>query len=140
MDHDARRHHREARGRAALCVLRGCRVASRRAMNLARTVALHLRKDLRLEWRSKDASNSMLFFALLVVVVFAFAFDPLAEESRVIAGGIAWIALLFATVVALNQSWARELHNSVLDALRLAPAPPNALFLAKASANFVFVA
>ena len=109
-------------------------------MNLARTVGLHLRKDLRIEWRSKDASNSMLFFALLVVVVFAFAFDPVVEESRVIAGGIAWIALLFATVVALNQSWARELHNSVLDALRLAPAPPNALLLAKVIANFIFVA
>jgi heme exporter protein B len=108
-------------------------------MNLARAVALHLRKDLRLEWRSKDAANSMLFFALLVVVVFAFAFDPLAEESRRIAGGIAWIALLFATIVALNQGWARELHNGVLDALRLAPAPRDGLFLGKAIANFLFV-
>ena len=108
-------------------------------MSLVRTVALHLRKDLRLEWRSKDAANSMLFFALLVVVVFAFAFDPLAEESRLIAGGIGWVALLFATIVALNQSWARELQNGVLDALRLAPAPPNGLFLGKTIANFLFV-
>src|SRR5690349_23182013 len=140
MDHDARRHDRATGPCKPVFIRRRRGIGSRYAMNLARTIALHLRKDLRLEWRSKDASNSMLFFALLVVVVFAFAFDPLAEESRVIAGGIAWIALLFATVVALNQSWARELHNSVLDALRLAPAPPNALFLAKASANFVFVA
>ncbi|HEX8814443.1 MAG TPA: heme exporter protein CcmB, partial [Terriglobales bacterium] len=44
-------------------------------------------KDLRLEWRSKDAINSMLFFALLVVVIFSFAFNPTAEESRRIAGG-----------------------------------------------------
>ena len=109
-------------------------------MSLTRTVALHLRKDLRLEWRSKDAANSMLFFALLVVVVFAFAFDPLAEESRLIAGGIGWVALLFATVVALNQSWARELRNGVLDALRLSPASANALFLGKVIANFIFVA
>ena len=42
----------------------------------------HLAKDLRLEWRSKDAINAMLFFALLVVVIFSFAFDPTAEESR----------------------------------------------------------
>jgi ABC-type transport system involved in cytochrome c biogenesis permease component len=35
-----------------------------------------LAKDLRLEWRSKDAINSMLFFSLLVVVVFSFSFDP----------------------------------------------------------------
>jgi heme exporter protein B len=109
-------------------------------MTLAGTIAMHLRKDLRLEWRSKDAANSMLFFALLVVVVFAFAFDPLAEESRLIAGGIGWVALLFATIVALNQSWTRELRNSVLDALRLTPTPPNALFLGKVIANFLFVA
>ena len=108
-------------------------------MTVARAVVLHLRKDLRLEWRSKDAANSMLFFALLVVVIFSFSFDPLAEESRRIAGGIAWVALLFATIVALNQSWARELQNGVLDALRLAPAPANGLFLGKVIANFVFV-
>lgn len=108
-------------------------------MNLAQTVTLHLRKDLRLEWRSKDAANSMLFFALLVVVVFAFAFDPVLEDSRNITGGIAWVALVFATIVALNQSWTRELRNGVLDALRLAPAPPNGLFLGKVIANFLFV-
>jgi heme exporter protein B len=109
-------------------------------MNLARSIALHLRKDVRLEWRSKDAANSMLFFALLVVVIFSFAFDPIAEESRRIAGGIAWVAFLFASVVALNQSWARELRNQVLDALRLTPAPPNAMFLGKVIGNFTFVA
>jgi len=98
-----------------------------------------LAKDLRLEWRSKDAINSMLFFALLVVVIFSFSFDPTAEESRHIAGGLIWVAFLFAAVVALNQTWARELRNSVLDAYRVSPAPANPLFLAKAFGNFIFV-
>ncbi len=96
-------------------------------------------KDLRMEWRSKDAVNSMLFFALLVVVIFSFAFNPDAEESRHIAGGLIWVAFLFAAVVALNQTWARELRNQVLDAYRVSPAPANALFLAKAFGNFLFV-
>src|SRR5207302_1620517 len=82
----------------------------------------NLAKDLRLEWRSKDAVNAMGFFALLVVVIFSFAFDPTAEESRNIAGGIFWVAFLFAAVVALNQTWARELRNNVLDAYRVSPA------------------
>jgi heme exporter protein B len=99
-----------------------------------------LAKDLRLEWRSKDAVNSMLFFALLVVVIFSFSFDPTAEESRRIAGGLIWVAFLFASVVALNQTWARELRNQVLDAYRVSPAPANSLFLAKALGNFIFVA
>jgi heme exporter protein B len=96
-------------------------------------------KDLRLEWRSKDAINSMLFFALLVVVIFSFGFTPTAEESRKIAGGLLWVAVLFATVVALNQTWTRELRNQVLDAYRLSPAPAQSLFLAKTFGNFLFV-
>jgi heme exporter protein B len=98
-----------------------------------------LTKDIRLEWRSKDALNSMLFFSLLVVVIFSFSFDPVAEESRHIAGGLIWVAFLFAAVVALNQTWARELRNQVLDAYRVSPAPANALFLAKVAGNFLFV-
>ncbi|HXY10523.1 MAG TPA: heme exporter protein CcmB [Terriglobales bacterium] len=98
-----------------------------------------LLKDLRLEWRSKDATNAMLFFALLVVVIFSFSFDPTAEESRRIAGGLIWVAFLFASVVALNQTWARELRNQVLDAYRVSPAPANSLFLAKVWGNFLFV-
>jgi heme exporter protein B len=98
-----------------------------------------LAKDLRLEWRSKDAINAMLFFSLLVVVIFSFAFDPTAEESRRIAGGLIWVAFLFAAVVALNQTWARELRNHVLDAYRVSPAPADPLFLAKAVGNFIFV-
>lgn len=107
--------------------------------SLASVMLATLRKDISLEWRSKDALNSMLFFSLLVVVIFVFAFDPVAEESRHIAGGLIWVAFLFAAVVALNQTWARELRNQVLDAYRVSPAPSNALFLAKAIGNFLFV-
>lgn len=108
-------------------------------MSFARTLRANLAKDLRLEWRSKDALNAMGFFALLVAVVFSFAFSPTAEEARRIAGGIIWMAFLFASVIALNQSWTRESRHHVLDAIRLSPAPLAALFLAKALANFLFV-
>jgi heme exporter protein B len=96
-------------------------------------------KDLRLEWRSKDAINSMLFFALLVVVLFSLAFDPTRESSRQIAGGILCVATMFASVSALNQAWARELRHQVLDAQRMTPAPAASLFLGKVLANFLFV-
>jgi heme exporter protein B len=108
-------------------------------ISLFKTIGTSLGKDLRLEWRSKDAINSMLFFSLLVVVIFSFAFNPTAEESRLIVGGLIWVAFLFAAVVALNQTWARELRNQVLDAYRVSPAPANALFLSKVLGNFIFV-
>ncbi|MCU1286692.1 MAG: transporter involved in cytochrome c biosis, CcmB subunit [Acidobacteriales bacterium] len=99
----------------------------------------NLEKDLRLEWRSKDALNAMGFFALLVVVIFAMSFDPSAEESRRIVGGIFWVAFLFAAIVALNQTWAREMRNQVLDAYRVSAAPASALFFSKVLGNFLFV-
>jgi heme exporter protein B len=101
----------------------------------------HLRKDLRLEWRSRDSINGMLFFVLLMVVVFSIAFDPAGYPAvtRQISGGILWVGLLFASMTALNQSWTREQHNQVLEAQRMAPAPASALFVGKALANMIFV-
>ncbi|HEY1987462.1 MAG TPA: heme exporter protein CcmB [Terracidiphilus sp.] len=99
----------------------------------------HLVKDLRIEWRSKEAINSMLFFALLVVVLFSLAFDPRGSFARDIAGGVLSVATMFASVSALNQAWAREIRHQVLDAQRMAPASGAQLFLAKVVANFLFV-
>ncbi len=99
----------------------------------------HLRKDLQIEWRSREAINSMLFFALLVVVLFSMAFDPTADTSREIAGGVLCVATLFASVSSLNQAWAREIRHQVLDALRMTPSDGAALFLAKVLANFLYV-
>ena len=103
------------------------------------TLWTHLVKDLRIEWRSREAINSMLFFALLVVVLFSLAFSPSGAYSQEISGGIICVATLFASMSALNQAWAREIRHQVLDAQRMSPTPGSSLFLAKALANFFFV-
>jgi heme exporter protein B len=110
-------------------------------MSYASFVWTHLHKDLRLEWRTKNALYGMLFYSLLVVVVFAIAFDPTAYPTiaRQISGGLMSVAVLFAAMTALNQSWSRELQNGVLDAHRLSPAPVSALFVGKSLANFLVV-
>lgn len=106
---------------------------------MSRALWIHLAKDLRIEWRSKEAINSMMFFALLVVVLFSLAFDPRGEFARNIAGGVLTVALLFASVSALNQAWAREIRHQVLDAQRMAPTSGSDLLLSKIIANFLFV-
>lgn len=106
-----------------------------------RTVWLHLRKDLQLEWRSREAMSGMLFFTLLIVVVFALAFDPTGFPTlaRQMSGGLLWVGLLFAATTALNISWERERRNQVMDAHRMSAGAPSALFLGKALANLIFV-
>ena len=96
-------------------------------------------KDLLIELRTKETLASLLLLGLLTLVVLSFAFDPTAEESRQIVGGLVWVAFLFAAIVALNQAWMRELRNQVLDAYRVSPGPANALFLGKALGNFLLI-
>jgi heme exporter protein B len=105
--------------------------------SITRLSWINVAKDLRLEWRSRDVFNSMMFFALVVVVVFSFAFEK--DDSRPVMGGLIWVAFLFSTTMALNQSWARELRNGVLDAYRVSPAPAEALFLGKVLGNFILI-
>ncbi len=96
-------------------------------------------KDLRAELRTKEAVNAALAFALVILLMFSFAFDPEADTTREISGGLLWIVFAFAGTLILNRSFAREIPNDCLDALVAAPVPGWALFLGKAIANFVLV-
>jgi heme exporter protein B len=96
-------------------------------------------KDLRSELRSKEALNASLAFALVILLLFSFAFDPTAEQTREIAGGLLWIVFAFAGALILNRSFARELANDCLDALVAAPISGAALFLGKVIANLALL-
>ncbi|HLH42372.1 MAG TPA: heme exporter protein CcmB [Bryobacteraceae bacterium] len=98
-------------------------------------------KDLRSEIRTKEALNASLAFAVVIFLLFSFAFDPanLNIDVNDYAGGLLWLAFAFAGALALNRSFARELQNDCLDALVASPAAPGVLFLGKALANFALL-
>ena len=96
-------------------------------------------KDLRAELRTKEAVNSSFAFALVILLLFSFAFDSFEETTKQMAGGLLWIVFAFAGTLILNRSFARELPNDCLDALIAAPISGADLFLGKAIANFVLV-
>lgn len=106
----------------------------------SRAAAILLGKELRLEFRTRELLNTTVVFALVVVVLFSFAFSPTADESRRWGPGLLWLAFLFAGSLMLNPSFAREQINDTLDALRLAPISSFAILLGKMVANFIFMA
>src|ERR1700678_1775168 len=108
-------------------------------MNTARAAGILLGKELRLEFRTRELLSATVIFALIVVVLFSFAFDPSPTESRRYGPGLLWIAFLFAGSLMLNPSFAREQNNETLDALALAPTPNFDILLGKILANFIFM-
>jgi len=101
---------------------------------LRATLAIAL-KDLRIERRSREVLNVAFSFALVVLLLFSFTFDPSGEETRAMSGGLLWLVFSFAGTLALNRSFARETANQCLDALVSAPVSGAAVFLGKALAN-----
>jgi heme exporter protein B len=71
--------------------------------------------------RTKEAINASLAFALVILLLFSFAFDPTSEQTREMSGGLLWLVFAFAGTLMLNRSFARELPNDCLDALVASP-------------------
>ena len=86
--------------------------------------------------RTKESLNASASFALVILVLFSFAFDLDREEFYAISGGLLWLVYSFAGALIVNRSFARELPNDCLDVLIASPAPGWAIFLGKALAAF----
>jgi heme exporter protein B len=108
-------------------------------MGFFRAALVVMMKDLRAELRTKEAINASLGFAIVILLLFSFAFDPEADTTKALSGGLLWIVFAFAGTLILNRSFARELPNDCLDALIAAPISGAALFLGKALANYVLL-
>ena len=96
-----------------------------------RTALLVLRKDIAVEVRTFEILLTTLFFAVAVVLVFAFAFVREGQAPPYAAPGILWIAIAFAGTLALGRTFERERYGETLRALLLAPAPRPALYIGK---------
>ncbi len=97
-------------------------------------------KDLRSELRNREVFNAALSFSLVVLLMFSFAFDPNTNSDvRDLAGGLLWIVFIFAGVLVLNRSFARESANECLDALIASPVSGDAIFLGKTIANWALI-
>ena len=104
---------------------------------MMRDAALVAAKDLRLEWRSRVGVGQVLPFAVLVLLLFAFALDPDRGVLEQVTSGLFWVVVLFSAVLAVQRSFSVEADDGVLDALRLSGLSPAGVFLGKVAALVV---
>ena len=90
-----------------------------------------LLKDLLIELRTKDILLSSLVFGVLVLTVFAFAFELRAESVLLVSPGVLWVAVLFAGTLALGRAYSHERERGSLEGLLLCPMDRSAVYVAK---------
>ena len=97
------------------------------------------RKDILSELRSREIISSVLVFAVLVLVIFNFAFGQDAELIAQVSPGILWVAFSFAGVLALNRAFIPEKEENCLEGLMGCPVAREAIYAGKALGSLVFM-
>jgi heme exporter protein CcmB len=100
-------------------------------MQFLDTVWLVIRKDLLVEFRSREILYTTLFFAVTTVLVFAFGFVREGRAVDDVSPGILWVAIAFSGTLALGRAFERERQNETLRGLLMSPAERPALYLGK---------
>jgi len=101
--------------------------------------AVILWKDLLSERRSREAIVTMAVFALLVMVLFNFAFELGERWKASVGSGILWTAFLFSSVLGMNRAFAMEKEGECIQGILLSPADRGSVFLGKLAGNLVFL-
>jgi heme exporter protein B len=123
----------------AIAELEATRSFAAPAPSMVRQVLTIAAKDLRSEFRTKEALNASIAFSVVILVLFSFAFDPTSDQLQEFSGGLLWLVFSFAGTLVLNRSFSRETQNDCLDGLLAAPMPASALFMGKSLANYVLL-
>jgi heme exporter protein CcmB len=97
-----------------------------------RVAGLVAHKDALVELRSRELAVTTLFFAIVAVLVFAFAFVSDGQAPLEAPAGILWVTALFAGTLALARAFDREQAHQTLSALLSAPVDRAAIYAGKA--------
>jgi heme exporter protein B len=110
-------------------------------MGYLRKILAIIHKDIAAELRTKEMFSTMFVFAVLVIVVFNFAFDLRVSGERVrqVAPGALWVAFAFAGILGLNRTFVLEKDRGCLEGLLLAPVDHTAIYFGKMISTVLFM-
>jgi heme exporter protein B len=84
-------------------------------MSLLAAPGALLRRDLLIAWRRRAEVLNPLLFALMVTALFPLALGPEAGQLARIAGGVAWVTVLLASLLSLDALFRSDLEDGGLD-------------------------
>ena len=108
-------------------------------MRYLRKVLAIVQKDVAVELRTKEILSSMFIFALLVIVIFSFAFELRVEDVRQVTPGVLWVTFIFTGTLGLNRSFALEKDRGCLEGLLLCPVDRSVIYFGKMLGNVIFM-
>jgi len=94
-------------------------------------------RDLMLAARRKTDILSALFFFIIVISLFPLGVGMEKATLQKIAPGVAWVAALLASMLALERLFASDYEDGTLEQMLLSPQPLSLVVLAKVTAHWL---
>jgi len=98
-----------------------------------------LKKELFIEFRSREVILSMLIFGLSIILVFAFTSNVSKVVVTNYAPGMFWIMVLLVTVLGVHRSFSYEKEFDAFSLLISSPIDRGLIYLAKWISGFIFL-
>ena len=97
------------------------------------------RKDLLVEFRTRERLTSMGAFAVLIGVLFNFSIDTAVVRPQDIAAALIWLTIIFGGMLGMGRTFRLEEEDGALAGILQSPIPLDALYLGKVLGNFVLL-
>ena len=98
-----------------------------------------IKKELLIEFRSKQTILSMLIFGLAIILIFALSSNVSSEILTNYSSGMFWVMNLFIVVIGVHRSFAYEKEFDAFSLLVSAPVDRGLIFLSKWVSGFIFI-
>ena len=98
-----------------------------------------IKKELLIEFRSKQIILSMLIFGLAIILIFALSSNISSEILSNYSAGMFWLMNLFVVVIGVHRSFAYEKEFDAFSLLVSAPVDRGMIFLSKWVSGFIFI-
>jgi heme exporter protein B len=105
----------------------------------AKMAWLLLRKDLRIELRTREVLYTGTLFTIVLVTLFLFSGFESQAMARAAAPGVLWVSLAFTGTLVFSRTFQREKDERAIAGVVLVPGAIGPLFASKLGANLVLL-
>ena len=96
-----------------------------------------LRKDLGIEWRTREGLSTVFVLAVMLLVVFTVAHDVPPAEAPALAPPVLWATFVLTGLLGVQRGFLLERENDCLAGLLTAPVDPASIYAGKLLSNVV---
>ena len=101
-------------------------------LNWLRVLTILIKKDIKIEFQTKETLVTLCLFGLLIITVFSLSTENNSLINQNFGAGILWSSVIFAGSIAMVKFFYHEEQNKTLQSLMVMPVPSELILFSKA--------